>query len=138
MVEKAVIPDEQPDEPRYLFDYQDLNTAGSAKASLDQDWAIRCNQIFNSDRGTVHKVKVNVMRCCDLIAAYGYDFDMVSIDAEGMDLEIARCLPWAKMSTRLACIEHFHNWHDLAKIMRENKFAHQCTVGGNAFWGRKL
>ena len=50
--------------------------------------------------------QVPCMRCCDLFARIGYDWDFISIDVEGMNYELMLDIPWQQLcNLSLLCIE---------------------------------
>jgi len=58
---------------------------------------------------TFDKIQVNSYTIVDLFEKVGYDFDYISLDVEGTNLDIFKQFPFAKLTkTKLMCIEFDH------------------------------
>ncbi len=72
---------------------------------------------------TFKKIKVNSYTTVDLFKKVGYDFDFISLDVEGTNLQILKQFPFAKLKkTKMVCVEFDYQDAQILKLMKRYKF----------------
>jgi len=94
LVNAAIVPDAKG--PMMFHD-----SGGDAIGTLDKKSKKRW------PKANWYPIMVNPMTMHTLLEAVGYDFDFISMDVEGINLELFLCLPLDKLNKlKMICVEH--------------------------------
>ncbi len=84
------------------------------------------------------KVKVQMVKVDEFFSKFGCDFDFINIDAESMDYEIFKQLPFAKLTKlKLICVEHNNKLDGFINLAVIKGFIKKEVHFGNLFLVRK-
>lgn len=78
-------------------------------------------------------IKINAYKLSDLLVGFE-DVDFLSIDCEGVDLEVLKSNNWNKIRPPLICIEHSMSLSSLDKLMSTIGYKFYDKTGGNSFY----
>ena len=85
------------------------------------------------------KFWVHTMPMIALFDQFGFDFDFINIDVESTNMEMFRALPWAALKhTKVICVEHDLNQHEMAKLAQKHGFHALSMNGENLILTRQL
>lgn len=76
----------------------------------------------------------------DLFAQVGWEFDFVTLDVEGMNLEVFKAIPWdmlARHGLRLICIEHENNEEEMGRHLEPLGFERFYLNAENAIFRKR-
>lgn len=88
-----------------------LSIARSAMSSLQRTWLRRQKQIPIEERQQ-RQILTHTLSFQQLLDHVGTDFDLVVIDAEGMDAELIGSIDWTQLDNcRMVCVEQIGDSH---------------------------
>lgn len=89
-----------------------LSIARSAMSSLQRTWLRRQRQIPIEERQQQRQILTHTLSFQQLLDHVGTDFDLVVIDAEGMDAELIGSIDWTQLDNcRMVCVEQIGDSH---------------------------
>lgn len=84
---------------------------------------------------------VRAVTPCELLAQVGFDFTFVSIDVEGVNIEVFRAFPWpllARNGLRLICVEHEENVTEIDETLEPLGFERFYRNPENCMYRKRL
>lgn len=122
--------------------YMSINS--SFLSSLDPDWLEGALAYFNYEFDKNPKkipILVNTVSFQKLIDYLGNDFDLIVIDTEGFDVEIAASIDWRQFEKcKMISLEHLHpntSSHDIEKqLYEQGSFVLTDISPGHAIYRR--
>ena len=87
---------------------------------------------------TFKKITVASLTTLGLFERIGYEFDFISLDVEGTNLEIIRQFPFAKLTkTKMLCVEFDYKSEEILKLVKPYKFILYHQTAENLILVRK-
>ena len=88
---------------------------------------------FVKNHGSCYReMYLKTIKIEELFECFGFDFNFLSIDVEGMDLEILKTVPFEKLSKlSLLCVEHGHNPSTVLDALNKYNFKPLVETKGN-------
>ena len=81
-------------------------------------------------------IKINTMTLNNIMKNYD-DIDFLSIDVEGVDMEVLSSNDWTNNRPSLICVEHSMDINILNEFMDNINYVKYAETGGNTFFVRK-
>jgi FkbM family methyltransferase len=80
------------------------------------------------------KIEIDTIRLSDLFKSIEAKIDFLTIDAEGVDLQVLESNDWLKYRPSLICIEHSMNQQVLKEYMESINYKKHAQTIGNTFF----
>ena len=81
-------------------------------------------EFFAKEHGSVHRgMFLKTIKVEELFEYFGFDFNFISIDIEGIDFEVIKTIPFEKLlKLTLLCIEHENKSSIMLNLLSEYRF----------------
>ena len=80
------------------------------------------------------KIEIETVTLSDIFKNIGSKIDFLTIDAEGVDLQVLESNDWIKYRPSLICIEHSMNQQILKEYMESINYKKHAQTTGNTFF----
>lgn len=106
--------------------------AESQVSTLSTDFKERVTRV-HGDKFIKQPVKVSVQKMSTILKD-SQQIDFISIDCEGVDMEVLKSNDWDRIRPKLVCIEHSMDKRVLLDFMSEQGYRKIHTTIGNTFF----
>ncbi len=72
----------------------------------------------------------------ELFDHFGYDFDLVSLDVEGLNWEIFQALPFSRLQAKVICVEHDFHQTEMGALVEAHGYTAVALNGENVIFSR--
>lgn len=130
LVNKAIF-DKQKELPFYVYGEGGYNGQYS---TLSTEFKSRISSSHGDGYDRIFNVTTELLKN---ILKNKKDIDFLSIDCEGVDLEVIESNDWNNIRPKLVCVEHSMDLQLLIKVMEKYNYSLCHQTGGNSFFTEK-